>query len=85
LNQVEERLNLIHNLKRKYGTDIPAVLAFAEKARSELAAVANSAERISELESEEIELLKKLVGDRERLLSAKRHSAAQMLETCRRI
>jgi DNA repair protein RecN (Recombination protein N) len=79
LNQVEERLNLIHNLKRKYGTDISAVLAFAEKARNELDAVANSAERISELESEEIELLKKLVVEG-MALSAKRHNAAQKLE-----
>jgi hypothetical protein len=39
LDQVEERLNLIHNLKRKYGKDIPAVLAFAEESHRQLDAI----------------------------------------------
>lgn len=79
LNQVEERINLIHSLKRKYGADIPTVLAFRENARRELAAITNAAERISELEAEEIELLG-ILGVEGTTLSRKRHIAAQMLE-----
>jgi DNA repair protein RecN (Recombination protein N) len=36
LSQLEERLNLIHALKRKYGTTLSDVLAFAETARRKL-------------------------------------------------
>ncbi len=50
LDQVEERLNLIHNLKRKYGYDIPAVLSFAEEARRQRDTITNASERIVELE-----------------------------------
>ena len=60
LDQVEERLSLIHNLKRKYGSDIPAVLVFAEKARQQLDAIIHSGERMAELEAEETRLLDQL-------------------------
>ena len=33
---LEERLNLLYDLKQKYGPDLPAVLAYAERARQEL-------------------------------------------------
>ena len=51
LEQVEERLDLIHRLQRKYGGSIEAVLAFAEDARQELETITNAAERIAELEA----------------------------------
>jgi DNA repair protein RecN (Recombination protein N) len=79
LDQVEDRLNLIHSMKRKYGEDIPAVLRFLELARKQLDSITHASERISELEAEELELLTKLgkIGED---LSQKRHSAAQKLE-----
>jgi DNA repair protein RecN (Recombination protein N) len=79
LNQVEERLNLIHNLSRKYGGDIQAVLAFADRARNELALITNAGERISLLEIEEAEILTTL-GVEGMILSKKRHTAADRLE-----
>ncbi|MBI3849022.1 MAG: DNA repair protein RecN [Verrucomicrobia bacterium] len=36
LQQLEERLNLIHSLKRKYGVSLDAVIAFGEEARQKL-------------------------------------------------
>jgi DNA repair protein RecN (Recombination protein N) len=36
LQQLEERLNLIHSLKRKYGTTLPEVIAFGDEARRKL-------------------------------------------------
>ena len=42
LQQLEERLNLIHSLKRKYGATLAEVIAFGEEARRKLQA-SNSA------------------------------------------
>ena len=36
LDEVEERLDLIHSLKRKYGGSIPAVIAYGQDARKQL-------------------------------------------------
>ena len=78
LDQVEERLNLIHNLERKYGKDIPAVLAFAEQSRSQLDAITHAGERITELEADEALALEQL-GREGTALSEKRHAAADAL------
>ncbi len=79
LDQVEERLNLFNNLKRKYGEDIPSVLGFAAKAKLQLDSITHASERIAELEAEEDQLLKTLVEIGE-TLSARRHAAADQLE-----
>ncbi len=63
LDQVEERLALIQNLKRKYGDTIPAVLDFAEKARRQLEAITHAGERIEQLEAEEAALLTRLAHE----------------------
>ncbi len=78
LDQVEERLNLFHTLKRKYGEDAAAVLAFAEKARLQLDAITHSGERIAELEADEGLLLKELAKAGQ-ALSQKRHAAGDVL------
>ncbi len=78
LEQVEDRLDLISKLKRKYGGSIPAVLAFAEDARAQLDTILHAEERIGELEAEEQALL----GNLARLglaLSAHRKAAAGTL------
>ena len=36
LEEIEDRLDLLRNLKRKYGPTVAEVLAFGEKARAEL-------------------------------------------------
>lgn len=79
LDQVEERLSLIHNLKRKYGNTIQAVLAFAQDARRQLDTITHAGERIEDLEAEEAQLLNQL-GKEGQVLSQKRHAAAQKLE-----
>lgn len=60
LNQVEERLALIHNLQRKYGDSVKDVLAFAARARQELETIEHSGERIAELEADEERLLREI-------------------------
>lgn len=79
LDQVEERLSLIHNLKRKYGDSISEVLKFAENARRQLDQITHSAERLQELEEEQEKLLVKL-GEQGETLSSLRRNAAQILE-----
>ena len=78
LDEAEERLNLIHNLTRKYGGDIPSVIKFGEQARQQLENISSASERIAALEAEETSLLdslSKLGQD----LSNKRKAAAEKL------
>jgi DNA repair protein RecN (Recombination protein N) len=78
LDLVEERLNLIHNLKRKYGDSIEAVLAFAKETQKQLDTITHAGERIQELEKEENALLVQL-GEEGRALTQKRQAEAQKL------
>ncbi|MGC8855246.1 MAG: DNA repair protein RecN [Anaerolineae bacterium] len=78
LEAVEERLALIHNLTRKYGGNIPAVLAYAADARKQLESITNMVEQIQTLQTEEGRLLEQLarLG---KALSEKRKKAAEVL------
>jgi DNA repair protein RecN (Recombination protein N) len=78
LDEVEERLNLLHNLTRKYGGSIPAVIAYAEDARKQLETITGAADRIEKLEVEETKLLDKL-AKQGGALSEKRKQAAAAL------
>ncbi len=78
LNRIEERIDLINNLKRKYGRSIEEILAFGEKARKELDTIIHAEERIADLEIEENDLLNTL-AEQGRKLSAQRHESAQKL------
>ncbi len=78
LEQVEERLDLIQRLKRKYGATIDAVLEYGKQIRAELDTIANSAERIEELEAKTSLLLVKLADHGSRL-SVHRRKAAEVL------
>lgn len=56
LNRIESRLDKIGKLKRKYGLTLRDVLAFRDKAQSELDMLENSDEIIRQLEEREREL-----------------------------
>jgi DNA repair protein RecN (Recombination protein N) len=75
LDEVEERLDLIHSLTRKYGGSIPAIIASGENARRQLETITGAAGRIDELELEEAKLLEKL-GKQGLAISERRKSAA---------
>jgi len=75
LEQVEERINLIHTLKRKYGGSIEAVQAFAQDARRQLERIAHASERIAELEESEKRLLQQLTVHGKELSQARRKAA----------
>ncbi|MEJ2758199.1 MAG: DNA repair protein RecN [Anaerolineales bacterium] len=78
LEEVEERLNLIFVLKRKYGETIAEILAFGEKAQNELDEITYAEERMQLLEKEEGSLLNRL-GQKAAAISAVRHQAADKL------
>lgn len=60
LDDVEERLDLIHSLTRKYGGNIPAVIAYGKESKKQLETITGAADRITELEMQEARLLEKL-------------------------
>ncbi|MCW5875038.1 MAG: DNA repair protein RecN [Anaerolineales bacterium] len=78
LEEVEERLALLQSLKRKYGEDIPAILAFGQRARKDLENISNAEERLEALQAGERELLATLAQEAQ-ALSVKRHAAAEEL------
>ncbi len=78
LAEVEERLELIHSLKRKYGDSIEEIIAFGERAQAELDSITHAEERIAELEQEEERLLR-AIGEVGQRLSASRREAGERL------
>ena len=78
LDEVEERLDLIHSLTRKYGGNIPAVISYGADAKKQLETITGAADRINELEMQEAKLLDKL-SKQGTTLSEKRKSAAEKM------
>ncbi|MCX7707952.1 MAG: DNA repair protein RecN [Anaerolineae bacterium] len=78
LQQVEDRLHLIHSLERKYGDTIEDVLAYATRAAAELETISHAEERIGELEAQEVALLAE-IGRAGAALSAARRAAAERM------
>jgi DNA repair protein RecN (Recombination protein N) len=78
LVEVEDRLALIHSLKRKYGSNIRQILAFGERAAAELEAMSHSEERLVELKEQEQSLLAE-IGVLASALSKRRQEAGSGL------
>ncbi len=78
LEEVQDRLELIKSLKRKYGGSIPEVLGYLVKAEKELAGLTSSGERREELEKQR-EQLKKEMGTLAARLTQERTKAAQKI------
>ena len=53
LDEIEQRIDLIYKLKRKYGDTVEDILAFGEKARQELGLIQSSQERVEHLQAEQ--------------------------------
>lgn len=78
LNFVEERLEMINTLKRKYGDDIGAILSWRAAAQDELEQIGSSEERAMALANEEDRRLRR-IGVMAADLSHKRKTAAERL------
>lgn len=53
LAKLEERLDVIHRLKKKYGSTVEDILQYYEQASTELTAISNYDESLAQLEQEE--------------------------------
>ena len=53
LDEIEQRIDLIYKLKRKYGDTVEDILAFGEKARQELGLIQSSQEWVEHLQAEQ--------------------------------
>lgn len=78
LEEVEERLDLIRALKRKYGSSIEEILEFYKTSADELNSIEHSGERVQELTQQESKLLVK-IGHLAAEISAERQKAGKQL------
>lgn len=79
LNEIASRLNLIQQLKRKYGSSIPEILEYYEESMDELAMIENSSESKAELSEKMVDLEQKIV-EKGKQLSEERRKVSTKLE-----
>ena len=80
LDEVEQRLDLLYRLKRKYGSTVEDVIAFGQKAREELDNIQHSQQRYDALQAEKLRLYTKARGKAE-VLTQTRLKAFEELNT----
>ena len=80
LQELEERLDLIRGLKRKYGSTTQEILAFAEKASEDLEKLYHREERTEDLKSRGIELQREVGRLAGQLSEARRHAAKRLAD-----
>lgn len=78
LDEVEERLEIISKLKKKYGSSIDEVLEYLKQCEGELDALETSEERAEEL-TKELDRLEKMLSEAASCLSRVRRDAAKRL------
>ena len=59
LNELESRMNLLNNLKRKYGKDVPELIAYQSKLENEINKIENYEQSSSQLEKKLTNFIKK--------------------------
>jgi DNA repair protein RecN (Recombination protein N) len=86
LAELDERLNLIHTLKRKYGATLPEVIAFGAEAKVKLEALeSRDAElarlnaALTKLDAELVKVGKKLSAERKKMIPLLAKAAAKQL------
>ncbi len=80
LDEVEQRLDLLYRLKRKYGSTVEDVIAFGQKAREELDNIQHSQQRHDALQAEKLRLYTK-ARERAEVLTQTRLKAFEELNT----
>ena len=78
LEEIEERLQLIRGLKRKYGASIEEVIRFGQQAAAEMDMLSSRGERIEDLRSRESELLAEVAQLCQALSEARSQVAARL-------
>lgn len=80
LDKVEQRLDLLYRLKRKYGSTVEDVIAFGQKAREELDNIQHSQQRYDALQAEKLRLYTK-AREKAEVLTQTRLKAFEELNT----
>lgn len=80
LDEVEQRLDLLYRLKRKYGSTVEDVIAFGQKAREELDNIQHSQQRYDALQAEKLRLYTK-AREKAEVLTQTRLKAFEDLNT----
>ena len=80
LDEVEQRLDLLYRLKRKYGSTVEDVIAFEQKAREELDSIQHSQQRYDALHAEKLRLYAK-AREKAEVLTQTRLKAFEELNT----
>ena len=80
LDEVEQRLDLLYRLKRKYGSTVEDVIAFGQKAREELDSIQHSQQRHDALQAEKMRLYAK-AREKAEVLTQTRLKAFEELNT----
>lgn len=80
LEQIEERLDAIHKLKRKYGASVEDVLTYLSKSEARLNEIEFASDRIEQLQKKQDKLQKEAVRLGE-ILRKRRQEAAQQMQT----
>lgn len=80
LDEVEQRLDLLYRLKRKYGNTVEDVIAFGQKAREDLDSIQHSQQRYDALQAEKLRLYAK-AREKAEVLTQTRLKAFEELNT----
>lgn len=80
LDEVEQRLDLLYRLKRKYGSTVEDVIAFGQKAREELDSIQHSQQLYDALQAEKLRLYAK-AREKAEVLTQTRLKAFEELNT----
>ncbi len=78
LEEVEDRLDLLSSLKRKYGDNAEDILAYYNKILQETETLENKDELLDKLEAKREELLKQLLDEGEQLSTVRRRMAEEL-------
>ncbi|WP_071460078.1 DNA repair protein RecN [Bacillus massilinigeriensis] len=84
LNEIEERLNEMNGLKRKYGRTIEEILEYASAIEEEIETIQNKEVHIDQIEKELVSLKKDLKIEAENLSSARKKWAKKLTDLIHR-
>lgn len=81
LELIEERLDEIHKLKRKYGSTIEEILEYFEQAKQELEEYETSDERLNQLLRDQNKVKQRLIAESEALSTLRKKAAKRFVDS----
>ena len=84
LAEVEERLNLIHSLKRKYGATLAEVIAFGDEAKQKLQSLESRDEELARLKAAIEKLDSEILSAGKKLSAARKKIIPQLAKAVRK-